>query len=366
MRLKGIHPGKLRLGLIGIAAALFASQGFALPAQAVDDPLNYTGADRQKVLEEGAKKEGQLTLYSALTINQALRPLVQGFQKKYPYIKAEYWRGTSRKIAQKALAEIRAGALVGDVLEGSGLSEIMVRAKAVEKFYTPALENVPEQYRDKEKQWVPSRISYFGTAWNTRLLKAGEQPRTYEDLLDPKWKGKIAWRAESESGALLFITAIRMKMGEQTADEYFQKLAQQNVINFTGSARTLVNRVIEGEYPLALNIFMHHPLISAAKSAPADSQPMEPIPSLSGTMVVPRGVKHPHAAMLFIDYYLSKEGQEVLKKARYFPVHKDVGPRKELEKVVPSRIGKQELFVSPETLFANHKKSEAIYKKYFK
>ncbi len=356
-------------GLFTCAVATVIGVTFGIAnvnAQSVQKILNYSGADRQKVLEAGAKKEGKLTVYSALTINQALRPLVEGFQKKYPYIKTEYWRGSSRKIAQKVLAEQRANALVAGVIEGSGLAKIMSKAKGVLKFKTPAIDNIPKQYRDPANEWVPSRISYFGAAYNTKLIPVGSQPKTYQDLLDPKWKGKIAWRAGSESGALLFITALRISMGEAKAEDYFKKLAGQKIVNFRGSARTLVNRTVEGEYPITINIFLHHPIISAKKGAPVGAQPMSPVPSLNGTMMIPKGVKQPHAAMLFVDYYLSEAGQKVLRKARYFPVHKSVGPRTELEPVVPSKSGNKELFVSPDTLFKNRKPSEAIYKKYFR
>lgn len=352
----GVSTLCVGLGLFGYGAADAAS---------LQEILNYNGADRQKVLEEGAKKEGQLTIYSALTINQALRPLVEGFQQRYPYVKTEFWRGDSRKIAQKVLAELRANALVAGVLEGSGLAEIMSAAKAVEKFTTPAIENVPQKYRDPSNEWVPSRISYFGMAYNTKHIPPGTQPKTYEDLLDPKWKGKMAWRAGSESGALLFITAMRLTMGDAKAEDYFKKLSAQKIVNFDGSARTLVNRTIEGEYPISISVFSHHPVISALQGAPVDVEQMEPVPSLNGTMMVPKGVKQPHAAMLFVDYYLSKEGQEVLKKAGYFPVHKDVKPKEELAKLVPGDTGKEEIFVGPETLFKNRKSSEAINRKYF-
>jgi iron(III) transport system substrate-binding protein len=330
------------------------------------DILTYKGADRQAKLVAGAKKEGQVTLYTALTVNQAVRPLIEGFQKKYPFIKMEYWRGSSRKIAQKINAERRADSLVADVLEGSGLSQIMVKAKAVTTFTSPKTAALPKKYTDPDNLWVPSRFSYFGMAYNTKLVPPGTQPKTYQDLLDPKWTGKIAWRIGSESGAPLFITNIRQHLGEAKAKAYFEKLTGQGIVNFRGSARTLVSRVVQGEYPLAIQIFAHHPVISAKKGAPVAVQMMEPIPSINGTIMIPKGVKHPHAAMLFVDYYLSEEGQKVLKKARYFPVLASVKPRKELESIVPTLAGTQENFVSPAALFANRKVSNAIFKKYFK
>lgn len=356
---------KRLLTTAAMAAAALAVLAAAGPVRA-QGILTYSGADREARLIAGAKKEGRLTVYSALTVNQALRPLVEGFKKKYPFIEADFWRGPSRRIAQKVLAEMRADSLAADVLEGSGLSQIMVKAKGVVPFRTPATAAIDKKYRDPENLWVPSRFSYFGTAYNTKIIPEGTQPMTYEDLLDPKWKGKIAWRVGSETGALLFITNARITMGEKKAAAYFDRLSRQDIVNFKGSARTLVNRVVEGEYPLAIQIFAHHPLISAAKGAPVNTQMMQPVAAVNGTIMVPKGVKRPHAALLFIDYYLSKEGQSLLRKARYFPVLSDMGPRKELERITPRLAGLKENFVSPAKLFAMRKVSDRIYKKLFR
>ena len=347
----------------GLALLAVTSIPATVNAQSI---LTYKGKDREAKLIAGAKKEGALTIYSALTVNQALRPLADGFQKKYPFIKVSFWRGSSRKIAQKVLAERRANSLVADVLEGSGLSQIMIKAKGVVPFSTPYANNINKKYRDQNGLWVASRFSYFGTAYNQKVIPVGTQPMTYRDLLNPKWKGKIAWRIGSETGALLFISNLRIAMGEKAATAYFSKLSKQGLINFKGSARTLVNRVVEGEYPLAIQIFAHHPVISAKKGAKIGVQMMQPIPSVNGTIMVPKGVKNAHAAMLFIDYYLSKAGQNVLKKARYFPVVTGINPRKELTSITPRLANLQENYVKPETLFKLRKASQKIFKKYFK
>jgi len=351
-----------RRAAIAAIAIAFLSAGVARSA----DILTYTGADRTAKLVDGARKEGKLRVYSALTVNQALRPLVDGFKKKYPFIEADFWRGSSRQIAQKVLAEMRADSLAADVLEGSGLSQIMVKAKGVTPFTTPSAAGIAKKYQDPDNLWVASRFSYFGTAYNTKIIPEGTQPKTFEDLLEPKWKDKIAWRAGSETGALLFITNARITMGENKAASYLARLAKQNIINFKGSARTLVNRVVEGEYPLAIQIFAHHPLISRNKGAPVNTQMMQPVASVNGTIMVPKGVKRPHAAMLFIDYYLSDEGQALLKKANYFPVLANMAPRKELVPITPSLASLEENFVSPAKLFAMRKSSDAIYKKLFR
>ena len=194
----------------------------------------------------------------------------------------------------------------------------------------------------------------------------GTQPKTFKDLLDPKWKGKLAWRANSPTGDIGFVTNVLITMGDQKGEAYLKKLGRQKVVNFNGSIRTLLNRVIEGEYPVAITIYLHHAVISAGKGAPVAPQFLKPVASFSGTVMIPKGVKHPYAAMLFTDFYLSEEGQKVLKKARYFPANPNVKPQKSLQKVSPILSGVKANFIDPETMYKYDGKARAIIKKYFR
>jgi len=351
-----------------IFAGLLASLICATAAQAQDlSILTNRSADRERLLIEGAKKEGQVVIYSAAIVNQALRPIAEAFMKKYPFVKLTYWRADTEEIVAKLSAEVRARNVVADLIEGTGVGELAVESGLTVPFSTPATDDLPELYRDPRGNWVSSRISYFGMAYNTKLVPPDQVPKTYDDLLDPKWKGKIAWRIGTSSGTPLFITTIRLSRGEDKAQEYFAKLAEQKIINFgSGSARTLVDRVIAGEIPIALNIFAHHPLISKAKGAPVNTVLFEPVPSTAGTMVVPKGVRHPHAAMLLADFILSKEGQEIFAKAEYFPVRPDVAPLETLAPVVPKRAGVEELFIGSEKLNRYYESSQKIWDERFR
>ncbi len=350
-----------------LAGAVALGLGVSANALTTEEILNYKGADRDKILTEGAKKEGQIIFYSAMIVNQALRPVAEGFMKKYPFLKATYWRGDSEDIAAKLTAEIRANNLVADVVEGTGVGEMVIQSGLVQPYYTPVINEFPEKYRDPRNLWTPTRLSYFGVAYNTRLVKPEDAPKTYEDLLDPKWQGKLSWRIGSASGTPLFITNVRMSMGEDKARDYFDKLAKQKIVNFgSGSARTLVDRVMAGEYPLALNIFAHHPLISKAKGAPVNTALLDPVPTTAATMVIPKGVKRPHAAMLLVDYILSVEGQKVLAQAEYFPARLDVPPLDTIAGVVPRNAKVQENFVGSEDLNKYTESSEAIFQEKFR
>jgi ABC-type Fe3+ transport system substrate-binding protein len=305
--------------------------------------------------------------YSGVIVNQALRPIAEGFMKKYPFIKMTYWRAETEDIVAKVSAEERANNVVGDVLEGTGLGDVAVQAGIVQPFYSPIVDEYPPNYRDPDHMWVATRLSYFSAAYNTKLVPADQIPKSYEDLLDPKWKGKMAWRIGTSTGTPLFITNLRMAWGEDKAMAYFQKLKDQKIINFgSGSARTLVDRTMAGEYPIALNIFAHHPLISKAKGAPVDSILMDPVPTTAATMGIPKGTHHPNAAMLFVDFILSKEGQQIMAQAEYFPSLPDVPPLPMLAPVIPKNAGVAENFVNPENLLKYDESSEKIYEDLFR
>jgi ABC-type Fe3+ transport system substrate-binding protein len=360
--------GLQEIGLAGLlcAGAVIVSLGAAV-AQSPQDILLYSGPDREQRLIEGAKKEGQVVIYAALIVNQAMRPIAEGFGRKYPFIKLTNWRADSEDIVQKAAAEVRANNIVADVIEGTGAGEEAVEANIVQPYYTPAVAGFAEQYRNPTGLWAPTRLSYYSIAYNTKLVPPDKVPKSYEDLLNPQWRGKMAWRIGSATGTPLFITNLRLAWGEEKARAYFDKLKDQRIVNFgAGSARTLVDRVIAGEYAIALNIFAHHPLISKGKGAPVNSQLMDPVASTAATMSVVKGLHHPYAAMLLVDYILSKEGQGILARAEYFPVDPEVAPLPTLAPVVPKIAGVPENFVGPDKLIKYTNGSEEIFQKRFR
>jgi iron(III) transport system substrate-binding protein len=359
-------PRRVASILLTISALLLNAIAFTSRADAQEFLLSRA-PDRAQTILEGARKEGQVVLYSAAIVNQALRPLAEAFMRTYPFVKMTFWRGDTEEIIAKLSAEARAKNIVADVAEGTGVGELAVQAGIAQPYYTPMAEALPERYRDPRNLWTSTRLSYFGVAYNTRLVPPDQAPKSYDDLTDPRWRGKLAWRIGTATGAPLLITTLRLARGEQPAAEFLQRLSAQKVINFgSGSARTLVDRVIAGEFPIALNIFAHHPLISRAKGAPVDSRLMDPVPSTAGTMVIPKGVRHPYAALLLADFILSKEAQQILADAEYFPARTDVPPKDVLASVIPARAGVPELFLSPDRLNEYTESSQTIFEDLFR
>jgi iron(III) transport system substrate-binding protein len=349
----------------GLAIATLLSP-FAAQAASSDDVLTYRGPDRQQRLEAGAKKEGKLTVYSTLIVNQALQPLVEAFVKKYPYIKTEYSRADAAKMVAKVLAEQRANALVGDVMETGGATVPLLKANALLPFYSPVFEEIPKEYVGKGGYFAISRLSYMGGAYNTKLVQPGSEPKTYEDLLDPKWKGKLAWNTQDESGAILMITNMLDTWGKDKTEAWLKKFVDQKPSPVAVSARQLVNVVMAGEYAVGLSIFMHHAVISAQDGAPVAPIPFEPVASTNGSMAIPKGTKNPHGALLFVDFVLGEQGQTIMRDAQYFPVHPKVRPIEALAKVTPHLIGLKENFFDPVERYDGRHEAVGLIKKYFR
>ncbi len=159
------------------------------PATAAELAL-YTGADRQQLLEEGAKKEGKLVFYTVGIINQAVRPVIDAFQKKYPYIKVDIWRAGSNDLLPRLLEEYRAGKHQCDVIEATQLlSILMYREGMIQAFISPNLKFVQEDAIIKAPGQAAFEVAFrengLGLGYNTKLITKGQLPKTYQDLLDP-------------------------------------------------------------------------------------------------------------------------------------------------------------------------------------
>jgi iron(III) transport system substrate-binding protein len=151
------------------------------------------------------------------------------------------------------------------------------------------------------------------------MVPKDQAPKTHGDLLDPKWKGKMAWNPNSMAGAIGFVGNILLSMGETRGVEYLRALSRQKVVNIEASARAILDQVIAGEYPIGLMMFNHHTVISAQKGAPSDWIKMEPVPVALDAAGILKDAPHPNAARLLIEFLTSEDGQRVLQKANYLP-----------------------------------------------
>jgi len=356
---------RLAAAAVAVAAALGAASARALT---VEEILNYKGPDRQHVLEDGARREGTVFIYSGMIVSQLLRPLTEAFERKYPFIKTRYWRGDSNQVLVKVLAEMQANALEADLVEGSGLGAFTVAgSRVVLPFYSPMFDALPDEDIAPDRTWAATRFRYIGLGYNTNYIAREAAPRIYDDLLDPRWKGKMAWHAGSDaSGALVTISTLLATRGEPQTRAFLAKLAQQDIAPLAASNRQVVDQVILGEYWIGLGISAHHPVISAGRGAPSATVLLDPIPSLSDSIQVLKGTRHPHAAMLFVDFILSTEAQRMMQAAEYFPSNPNVELSPSLKPLVPRNAGIPALMLTSERLEKLTLQSVELYKQYFR
>ncbi len=280
----------------------------------------YKGADRQKMLEEGAKKEGTLVFYTTGTQAQYL---VKAFQKRYPYIKVELWRGGTDEVLPKILEEYKAGRYVVDVIGPTQAAEIVLReAGLLQPFYSPELASIEEEAMNKATGGSVYSAQHFqsgvGLGYNTKLIKKEQLPKSYQNLLEPKWKGKLPI-VGSETG-VLWMGGLLAAYGE----EFIKKLAAQQFIVHMVSGRALNDMVVAGEFDFSPTIFDSHVDASKKKGAAVDWIPLEPVSCNLGQIMLPKYSVHPHAAMLYIDFDLSREAGEIYKAEGYNSPRKDV------------------------------------------
>jgi ABC-type Fe3+ transport system substrate-binding protein len=333
---------------------LFAPQTEVFAAS-VEEIALLQSPNREKVLIEGAKKEGKLMFYTALIVDQVVRPLKQAFEKEYPFVQLEFFRANSERIAQRVLAEYQAKRHDVDLISGSTATSLVNEAGFMQRFYSPHLAEYPPELKGAKGFWGSTNVYFMTLGYNTRMVKPAEVPKTYEDLLHPRWKGQMMWSTSSGSGAPQFIGNILLAMGEEKGKAYLQKLKRQNIAKSTASARQILDLVIAGEYPIAIQIFNHHAHISKQAGAPVEWQPLEPVTATINTVGLVRHAPRPHAAMLFMDFVLSKKGQKVMQLSNYLPSHPEM-PAAQADLKPGGGRYKKASYLSPELI---HEKNDA-------
>ena len=307
--------------LLLIAAHAPVLQGAQSRPGSIAELALYQGSDRESILIEGAKKEGQLTFYTSNT--WVAGPVSQEFEKKYPFIKANVWRSDSKALLKRLTEEHAAGKYLADVVETSPeYVNLLVRASLLQDHYSPELSAYDDEAKVKGKNGVlawTNREIYISLGYNTNLVPAAEAPKTLKDYLDPKWKGKMAI-AGTTTGTQ-WVGAVWDTMGR----EFLEKLSAQeiNVQNMSGAA--LSGLVASGEVPLSPTIFNSNMFTHKQKNAPVEWRPIDPVIAGVGSSGLIVNAPHPHAALLFLDYLHSKLGQQAAMKGGLSSARNDIG-----------------------------------------
>jgi iron(III) transport system substrate-binding protein len=292
-----------------------------------------------------------------------VRPAADAFQKKYG-IRVDYVRADPGDIAIRVAAEGKAGKPQSDFFDGFGMPQL-VKAGYVASWLPNSVKSLPPRYFDPAGFWMSTCFYILTPGFNTDLIKKGMEPRTFEDLLDTKLKGKMSWSSrQSASTAVGFIGSVLTEMGEEKGTAYLRKLAQQDIVNIDGSARQVLDQVIAGEHAVALQIFNHHAVISASKGAPVEWARFGPSMGVLLVMQLTAGGQHPNAAKLMLDFLASREGQQLFRAADYMPV--DPGIRLADENMRPETGKYRATWFTPDQLEDGQAHWADVYKQLFR
>ncbi len=308
-----IVKGWVALLLLGLHfhAAIPALAQSKQAESAVAEIALAQGDNRLQRLTEGAKKEGELTLYH-VTTPSSVAPIIDAFSKKYG-IKVKTWRSSTENVLRKVIDEARSGRFDVDIVENNAPEmEALHREKLLQQANSPYHHELMPQAIPAHKEWVGSNLDIYVQAYNTDKIKKEELPKTYQELLDPKWKGRLG----IEAGDYHWFATLMQDLGPEKGTKLFKDIVATNGISVRQGHTLLAGLVASGEVPLGLTIYNDGPLILKRKGAPIDWFVIPPAIAAFRGIGLLRNAPHPNAAMLFYDFMLN-EGQQILASNYY-------------------------------------------------
>ncbi len=291
---------------IALAALVFWTGSLVSGALAQDSPALYEGPDRAAKILAAAKAEGTVTVYASMA-EKDIRRLVADFERRYG-IKVNLWRAGKDKVLQRVVTEARAGRFAVDFVHNpSPEMEALHRERLLQEVRSPATRNVIAQAIPAHREWIGARVYVFVLAYNTSKVRADELPRSYQDLLDPRWKGRLGIESKE---AEWFYTLVH-ELGEDKGLKLFRDIQAANGFSVRDGNALLNNLVVAGEVPLAVTMYSYLADQSKKAGAPLNWFTLQPVIAYTDGMAVVKRAPHPNAAVLFYDFMFT-EGETFL------------------------------------------------------
>jgi iron(III) transport system substrate-binding protein len=311
----------IRIAAVVAALACCFAPGAALAQGAsLAELAMYSGPDRAERLLAGAKREGTVTVYTSLTVED-MKVFGGAFEKKYG-IKLQVWRSSSEDILQRAVVEARGGRFDVDAIETSAAEmESLHREQLLQEVKSPHIADLSPAALLPHREWIGDRLNFITSAYNTDLIKPADVPKSYDDLLAPKWKGKLG----IESDDSIWFGALVAALGEDKGLKLFRDLVRGNGLSLRKGHTLMSNLVISGEVPFTLTAYQYRVEQLKKSGAPIEWTMLPPgISRFLGTGVM-RRAPHPNAAILFLDFMLS-DAQQLLLGRDFTPTNMKVKP----------------------------------------
>ncbi|MEX0806060.1 MAG: extracellular solute-binding protein [Candidatus Binatia bacterium] len=277
-------------------------------------------SDHTARLIEGAKKEGRLLWYTALNIRDA-DMLTKRFEQEYPFIKTQTLRLGTFQLLTKIQTEARGGAFKGDAIEIAGVTgQILKKDGIFAKYISPESRFYPDSVKDPDGTWTSFFINTHVLVYNTNLVNKDELPRTFQEVINPKWKNKIVMAQDFDIYGMMLKV-----MGREKGLDFMRRLAAQGV-GLRDGYTLAIQGIASGEVPLGLNLYGTRTEEFKKKGAPVDWIPMEFVLASLEPLAVAANAPNPNAARLFVDFLLSKEAQGLMRQRFRIPSRPDVPP----------------------------------------
>ena len=269
-------------------------------------PLSIRAATTSDSLIDAAKREGEVVYYASMNLSEA-NAVIGEFEKRFPFIKIKLQRTGSEKLLTRVLTEARAKKPFADVIQTVEFSMYIFHRGGILARYMPQANALyPKDFKE-EGFWTTVYYNAYVTGYNTRLAPARTLPKTYDDLLDPKWKGKLMMegtKAEWFAGMLQIL-------GQERGLKFMRDLAKQQPSPREGH-ELLAQLIVAGEGVIDINIPAASVERVKERGAPIDWTALGPAPATMVGAGVAAQAPHPNAARIFLDFLLSREGQKLM------------------------------------------------------
>jgi ABC-type Fe3+ transport system substrate-binding protein len=306
--------------LLACASLVVATPAAFAQSRTLAEIADYQGPDRLQKLIEGARKEGSLSLYTS-RVAEDTAPVIEAFTRKYG-VDVQVWRGSNRAVLQRVVQERRAGRCAADVVSsGTPALEPLHREQLLQAVRSPTLAELIPQALSPHGEWAGININIISAAYNTNLVRPNEVPKSYADLKDPRWKGRLAIEADDVD----WFAAVVGKLGKAAGLQLFRNIVRTNGVSTRTGHTLIANMVAAGEIPLALTVYSYKPDQLARAGAPIRTLYLAPVIALATGVSVTRCATRPHAALLFHEFML-RDGQEILARRDIAPTNQKVKP----------------------------------------
>src|SRR5882724_12103997 len=324
--------------LLAVMISTAASLHGATVEERLDQINQFSEKARNEALEKEARKEGELVWYAAMASDRA-GELIKLFESKYSFLKVRFQPGGATRQMEQFMVEHRTKKHRADIINTRrSFVGVMAKAGAIARYRTPLRSALRDGFIDKEGLvngiYAQPRVFLF----NTQMVGRDKAPQSFDDLLDPRWKDKLGMDTTDYD----WLASLIDFYGRSKALDYTSKLAKQK-LNFRRGPTLLAQLAVAGEFPVVIDAFPEEIMQMKNAWAPADfifSEPFVPVKTPT-TLSISSGAPHPHAAALFVDFLLSKPGQDIMVAQGRWASRKDVGYFADLK-------GKRMQIASPE------------------